>query len=134
MAVKSPRAPQQVAAVTAFSIGLGFAAVCAPSVASAAVAGPAQHAALQDPAYAPAAPAPAGPIWQVSVSPYIWFAGLKGDLGGPGRLPDVHLDNSFGDIAQALHFGAMVMGAARYDRFVAVGDLIYISISRRPKG
>jgi hypothetical protein len=103
------------------SIGLAL-ATCLPACASGDPAPP------PDGAYAPAAPPPAS-SWTFSVAPYIWFAGLDGDVGGPGRLPDVHINASFGDLLHDLRFAIMAMGEARHDRFVALGDFFYISIA-----
>jgi hypothetical protein len=103
-------------------IGLTLAASFLPAGAHADPAQP-------DGGYAAAAPPPATPAWTFSVAPYVWFAGLDGDVGGPGRLPDVHINASFGDLLHDLRFAIMAMGEARHDRFVALGDFFYISIA-----
>ncbi|MCR5878879.1 hypothetical protein [Phenylobacterium sp. J367] len=105
------------AAGAAIGVTLGWAAG-----ARAAPDEPAPDAAGREPACA------ADEGWEVSVAPYIWFAGLNGDLGTPGRLPDVSVDTAFSDILDALKFGAMAMGAARRDRLVIVGDLSYAEL------
>jgi hypothetical protein len=59
----------------------------------------------------PSAPAPAGSEWTFTIAPYLWAAGLQGDIGLFGRQP-VHVDMSFGDIFDNLRFGGMVVGEA----------------------
>jgi len=98
---------------------LSIAAAVTPSLVAAA---PAQTD------YAPAPSAPSDGEWEGAISPYVWFAGLNADVGGRERLPSVKVDTSFGDIARSLKFGAMFMGQARRDRFVAIGDVMYVSV------
>lgn len=80
------------------------------------------------PAFAPQ-PQPADPDkWTFSISPYFWAAGITGDTGVFG-LPEVHVDESFGDILSDLDFAFMAAGDARYDRFSIVTDIIYVRIT-----
>lgn len=74
--------------------------------------------------------------WTFSMSPYFWAAGITGDTGVFG-LPEVHVDESFGDILSDLDFAFMAAGDARYDRFSIVTDIIYARIttdSATPRG
>ncbi|MGM4911631.1 DUF481 domain-containing protein [Rhizobium sp. 768_B6_N1_8] len=74
--------------------------------------------------------------WTFSISPYFWAAGITGDTGVFG-LPEVHVDESFGDILSDIDFGFMAAGDARYDRFSIVTDIIYARIttdSATPRG
>ncbi|GAA3098702.1 hypothetical protein GCM10010520_50290 [Rhizobium viscosum] len=74
--------------------------------------------------------------WTFSMAPYFWAAGITGDTGVFG-LPEVHVDESFGDILSDLDFGFMAAGDARYDRFSIVTDIIYARIttdSATPRG
>ncbi|WP_442204645.1 hypothetical protein [Rhizobium sp. RAF56] len=80
----------------------------------------------------PDAPAPT-PVqtssgWTYTVTPYLWAAGISGDVG-VRRLPEAHINADFGDIWNNLDFGAMVTGEARYDRYSIVGDVIYLKLS-----
>ena len=50
--------------------------------------------------------------WQYEITPYIFFSGMKGDIG-IGGLPPVDIDASFGDIADSLEAGFMGMFTAR---------------------
>lgn len=74
--------------------------------------------------------------WTFSISPYFWAAGITGDTGVFG-LPEVHVDESFGDILSDIDFGFMAAGEARYDRFSIMTDIIYARIttdSATPRG
>lgn len=71
-----------------------------------------------------------------SFAPYFWAAGINGDTGVFG-LPEVHIDENFGDILKDLDFGFMGAGEARYGKFSVVTDLIYTRIttdSATPRG
>jgi hypothetical protein len=68
--------------------------------------------------------------WQFSASPYLWMAGMKGDLGVVEEVEPVGIDFSFlGDILGALKFAAMGRFDARNGRFVASADIFYISLA-----
>jgi hypothetical protein len=66
--------------------------------------------------------------WTFTVAPYLWAAGISGEVGQFG-LPPVDVDASFGDIFDHLDFGAMAIGEARYDRYSIFGDIMYSKIS-----
>lgn len=76
-------------------------------------------------AHAPAA-AQTNPEWTFSVTPYFWMSGLHGDVGV--RRLATHVDLSFSDILDALKFGAMAYGEARYQSYVFGLDGIYVSV------
>lgn len=80
-------------------------------------------------AQTPAVPAPATDDngSHFSVSPYLWFAGAHGTVGGPNRSVSIHA--SPGDLLS--HFDIGLMGAAeyRYDRYLLTGDLMWIRLS-----
>jgi hypothetical protein len=66
--------------------------------------------------------------WHFSVSPYLWFAGARGTVGGPlGRSVGFHA--SVGDLLSHLDIGLMGAAEARYDRVVLNGDLLWIRLS-----
>jgi hypothetical protein len=80
----------------------------------------------------PLAPAPT-PVetpsgWSYTISPYIWVAGISGDVG-VGRLPQANINADFGDILKNLDFGAMATGEARNDRYSIIGDAVYVKLS-----
>ena len=76
---------------------------------------------------APVAPA-ASAGWQFSVTPYMWAAGVSGDVGHGDRTL-AHLDYDFSKIINTLNFTAMGMAEARYGRFSLSSDLVYLRIT-----
>lgn len=66
--------------------------------------------------------------WTFSVSPYFWIAGITGDTAVFG-LPEVHTDESFGDILKDIDFGFMMAGDARYGPYSIVADITYARIT-----
>src|SRR5690349_13795640 len=66
--------------------------------------------------------------WHFSVSPYLWFAGSRGAVGGPlGRTVSFHA--SVGDLLSHFNIGLMGAAEARYGRVLLNGDLIWIRLS-----
>jgi hypothetical protein len=66
------------------------------------------------------------PSWTVQITPYMWAAGLKGDISPFRRGPTIHVDKSFSDVMDDLKIGGFVNVWARYDRFVFSGDAMYV--------
>lgn len=66
--------------------------------------------------------------WTFTLAPYLWAAGLSGDVAKFG-LPAVDVDSSFSDILDHLDFGVMAVGEARKGPISFFGDLIYIDLS-----
>jgi hypothetical protein len=66
--------------------------------------------------------------WAFQLTPYIWGAGLKGDVGTRSNLPTAEIDASFGDIIENTDFAFMLVGEARCGRWGLVADLAYLSI------
>lgn len=76
----------------------------------------------------PAAPAALNGGWQFSLTPYMWAAGIGGDVGhGDRTLAHLHYD--FSKVINTLNFAAMGMAEARYGRFSLSSDLIYMRIT-----
>ena len=67
--------------------------------------------------------------WSFAVTPYIWFAGLEGDVGAISGPPPVSVDASFDDIIENTDMTAMLTAEARHGRFGIVTDLSYLSLS-----
>ena len=65
---------------------------------------PLAHAQVE-PSPAPPPPSFQQDSWHVSVSPYLWLAGLDGNVNVFGQQASVH--QSFGDILSNLKFGVM---------------------------
>jgi opacity protein-like surface antigen len=66
--------------------------------------------------------------WQLEVTPYLWGAGMKGDVQAP-NLPRTNVDMSFVDILHNLDFGIMGAFEARKDRWGFLFDGIYMKVS-----
>jgi hypothetical protein len=67
--------------------------------------------------------------WSFQVTPYLWGAGLEGDIGTRSALPTAEVDASFRDILENTDIGLMLVGEARYRRWGAFADLAYLSVS-----
>lgn len=65
--------------------------------------------------------------WTVVLAPYLWAAGLTGDVGVGGRTAEI--DQSFSDILSDLDIGFMGVGEVRYNRFGIFSDLVYAELS-----
>ncbi|MCX5495727.1 hypothetical protein OSH11_13515 [Kaistia dalseonensis] len=76
----------------------------------------------------PALAAPGPERWQFTIAPYVWAAGASGDLSY-GGIPLVHVEAPFSHLLDNLNFGGMLVGEARYDRFVLFSDLIDLNVS-----
>ncbi|WP_162917133.1 hypothetical protein [Dongia deserti] len=67
--------------------------------------------------------------WSLSISPYVWGAGMEGSIASfPGALA-ADVDVSFNDILDHLDLAGMAIVQLRYQRFAAYMDLIYTSVS-----
>jgi len=65
--------------------------------------------------------------WQFELTPYIWAAGMKGDVQS-GPLPKISVDVSFSDILDVLDFGLMGAFEARKGRWGMLFDAIYMKL------
>jgi len=65
--------------------------------------------------------------WHFSVTPYIWFAGMHGDVGALGHEASVHA--SFGDIFNYFNIGALGTFEARYNRVIMPLDFVWMKLS-----
>jgi len=72
-----------------------------------------------------AVPVPGG--WSFVVAPYMWAAGLSGEVGAGGQTADIDL--SFGDVLDALDIGVMGVAEARHGRFGIFSDLVFAELS-----
>ncbi|WP_156392887.1 hypothetical protein [Rhizobium sp. Root1220] len=66
--------------------------------------------------------------WTFSFAPYLWAAGVTGDTGVFG-LPEVHTDQTFGDILADIDFGFMGAGDAHYGKYSLFTDISYARIT-----
>ncbi|MBK1792645.1 outer membrane beta-barrel protein [Persicirhabdus sediminis] len=66
--------------------------------------------------------------WAYSITPYIWAAGLSGDVGVNGNIADV--DASFSDILSNLEFAGFIHAdAMKNDKWGFYGDFQYLKIN-----
>jgi len=75
-------------------------------------------------------PAQADEPWQFQIAPYVWIAGLDGDVGVLPGVPPSSVDASFSDIVDNLDFGFMLAGEARKGRAGFLADILYTDISQ----
>lgn len=67
---------------------------------------------------------------QVSLTPYLWIAGVTGTLGTTvGNLPDARVEADFGDVLSNLNgIPVMLAGEIRQGSFGVLADLMLISV------
>jgi hypothetical protein len=119
-------------AATIVLAGLALACVGTPAAGQAAPAesaAPALEAMRIGADLSGQAEAQAGAPWEVTLTPYLWFAGLDGQVGVFPRLPPVDVDLSFGDVFSNLDVAVTLAGTVRKDRFVALADFSYLKVS-----
>jgi hypothetical protein len=75
---------------------------------------------------------PPGKKWVYEFTPYLWAAGLKGDIG-VGRLT-APVDVNFGDILSDLDFGLLGAFEARTDRWGLLFNTVYLELSDDSSG
>jgi len=66
--------------------------------------------------------------WQFQITPYLWGAGLDGDVK-LGRLPAAGVEASFSDVWDHLHFAAMAAFEGRKGRWGFVTDAFYVDLT-----
>jgi hypothetical protein len=74
------------------------------------------------------------PSWEVEITPYLWLAGVQGDLDLPIGSGNVDFDKSFSDVLGSLDFVFMGAVDVRHKRFVAMADTIYLNLGVEAKG
>lgn len=65
--------------------------------------------------------------WKFEITPYLWAAGLEGDVTVNGQKTD--FEKSAGDLMDALDIGGSLLCVVQYDRFIAWGQVDYFSLS-----
>jgi len=67
--------------------------------------------------------------WQIDVTPYVWLAGFKADIGFRDlELGQVQAD--FSDILENLKMGALLHAEASNGKWIIMGDLMYFKTSK----
>lgn len=64
-------------------------------------------------------------VWQIT--PYVWAAGMKGDISPFKHAPTMSVKKSFSDVMSDFSMGGFINAWGRYDRFVFSGDMMYVS-------
>ncbi|EPL0839079.1 hypothetical protein L9F34_004459 [Klebsiella aerogenes] len=72
--------------------------------------------------------------WQWQVTPWLWGAGMKGDVGAFRGVPALHVDKSFDDILKETRFSGFVEFSAQRDRFIVDTELMYIRTKEASSG
>ncbi|MGJ7456802.1 hypothetical protein ACR80S_12145 [Halomonas sp. MA07-2] len=67
--------------------------------------------------------------WRFQLTPYVWLAGLSGDVRPLAGAPTVSTSSSFSDVLDDLESAFFLTGSARRDRWVLFGDLTWASLS-----
>ncbi|HEY7688807.1 MAG TPA: hypothetical protein VH835_08950 [Dongiaceae bacterium] len=67
--------------------------------------------------------------WTFTVAPYVWFAGLEGDVAAIPGLPVASINASFGDIFEHLDPSLMLAGEVRNEQFGILFDIVYVHLS-----
>jgi len=70
--------------------------------------------------------------WQVRVNPYIWLAGIDGDVTVGGQKASVDID--FSDIFEVLDIGVMAHIELTKGKWSAFVDLLYVKLSDDANG
>jgi hypothetical protein len=66
--------------------------------------------------------------WTFQITPYLWLAGLGGDVTTPGGR-SASFDASIGDVLSHLDGGLMLLGEARHGRWGILADFDYAKLS-----
>lgn len=67
--------------------------------------------------------------WSFGFAPYLWAAGMEGDMATLPPAPPAHVDVGFDDILENLDIAFMGIGEVRRGRFSLVADLVYVDLS-----
>ena len=72
----------------------------------------------------------AGPTsgWSFQLTPYLWLAGIDGEVSGP-RGNSASFDVGIGEVLSHLQGGLMLLGEARYRRWGILVDFDYARLS-----
>ena len=67
------------------------------------------------------------PAWALQVTPYLWAAGLKGNISPFRRAPTIGVAKSFSDVMDDFNVGGFINVWGRRDRFVFSADVMYVN-------
>lgn len=74
----------------------------------------------------------AAPQWQFTVAPYLWGAGIRGNVGHK-TTGTQFVKSDFHDIARDLDVAAMTMGEARFGPYSLLADVMYIDTTTKTR-
>jgi hypothetical protein len=77
-------------------------------------------------------PPDSNPGWSFAVTPYVWLPTISANLQANkprGGTVSTTIDAGIGDYLSDVNFAMMLGGAARYDRFSVMTDLVYLNAS-----
>lgn len=66
--------------------------------------------------------------WEYEFTPYLWFAGLKGNVGV--KQTNTFVDAEFDDLLKNLETGAMFIWGAKKDNWATWVDVIYLDVEK----
>lgn len=72
--------------------------------------------------------------WQWQVTPWLWGAGMKGEVGAFRGVPALHVDKSFDEILKETRFSGFVEFSAQRDRLIVDTELMYIRTKEARSG
>ena len=75
-----------------------------------------------------AATATADEDWSYTISPYLWFAGMDGQVSTLPSLPPADVDASFSDVVGNLDMALFIAGEVRKGRWGLVADVAYVDL------
>lgn len=61
-------------------------------------------------------------VWEFNITPYVWMAGIEGDVAPASGLPTNSVSLSFGDLLENLEYGAFLFASARRNDWVLFFD------------
>ncbi|HSK38333.1 MAG TPA: hypothetical protein VK943_01065 [Arenibaculum sp.] len=67
--------------------------------------------------------------WSFGLTPYVWFAGMKGNIAALPGLPPASVDAGFDDIIENTDMAFMLAADAQRGRFGIVTDFSYLALS-----
>ena len=100
---------------------------------SAATGSELRAADIPPPVKAPLVAAPQSP-WTFEFSPYLWAAGINGDVALGPAVPPVGVDVGFDSILKHLRMAFMGVLEVRYDKWGLIADLSYLSVKVDARG
>lgn len=67
--------------------------------------------------------------WSFKIAPYLWMAGLRGDVATLPPLPPVSVDVTFSEILRHMDGSLMLAGEVQKGRVSLAADIMYVSLS-----